>query len=182
MKKSKFVATSVALSLSLSAISPALTSEAATTSAEKQSSNASVNANFYQKYIEYLKSNPNAINDPEFTKELVSKVEAADSSNKSGQYETQGKITMTAKAGAKAIKVAMKKIGKAKWNNWIDSMEKYYGLPMSYLHYQGITNFVDIVSNSDDTFKEAISKYLRSKGMNRFTASIITNIFVSVVL
>lgn len=183
MKKRKVLVTSLALSLTFSAFAPSFASAAAVkTSPKQQVSNANLSINSYQKYIDFLESNPDALGDPALTEEFVSKLQSSTSTTKPGQYETMGKVTLAAKAGAKAIKATMKKIGKERWNNWVDSMEKFYGIPMAYLHYQGITNLVDILSNSDDSFKAAISKYLISKGMNRIMANIITNIFVAFVL
>ncbi|WP_214891749.1 hypothetical protein [Exiguobacterium sp. s142] len=178
MNKKKVLATTLALSLSFSAIAPSISAKAAD-SPNGQLPVLITNNTSHQDFIEFIKSDPDAFGDPVFTEEVVRKLEAASSQ---GQYETMGKVTLAAKAGAKAIKATMQKIGRAKWDEWVDKMESFHGIPMSYLHYQGVTHLVDLLSNSDDSFKAAISKYFISKGMNRIMANIITNVFVTFVL
>ncbi|WP_214891732.1 hypothetical protein [Exiguobacterium sp. s142] len=179
MNKKSILATTLALSMTTSVIAPSISVAAASTEVSKNQLTLLNDSKSTQDFVDFIKNDPSVSSDPVLVEEVVRKLEA---SSNQGQYETMGKATLAAKAGATAVKAALKKFGKTRWDNTIDLMEKFYGIPLSYLHYQGITTFVDYIANSDDTFKAAILKYLTNKGMNRFMANIITNVFVDLVL
>lgn len=117
MNKKKALAATLVFSLSFTAVAPSLSAEAESSS-KRQSLVLTTNINSHQGFIDFIKADPDAFGDPVFAAEVVRKLEA---SSNQGQYETMGKVTLAAKAGAKAIKAAMKKIGRKKWD------ESYYG-------------------------------------------------------
>lgn len=56
-------------------------------------------------------------------------------SDSSGEFQIQGKFTMTAKAAAKALKKAMKKIGQKSWDGMVKKIEKNFGIKLAQITF-----------------------------------------------
>lgn len=95
----------------------------------------------------------------------------------------EGKATLSAKAGAKAIKATAKKVGKKAWDAYITQVEKKANVKIGLLHYQSIFDFCDYITGFGGTVQEAISKGLQNKlGFNKTIADFTAQAFVTVVL
>lgn len=95
----------------------------------------------------------------------------------------EGKATLSAKAGAKAIKATAKKVGKKAWDAYITQVEKKANVKLGLLHYQSIFDFCDYITGFGGTVQEAISEGLQNKlGFNKTIADFTAQAFVTVVL
>ncbi|MFP3723217.1 hypothetical protein SFC57_10670 [Niallia circulans] len=93
-----------------------------------------------------------------------------------------GKVSMTAKAGAKALKALMKKVGKSGWNKMIKKIESMTGTELVIFHWKSMNQFVNFLSDSGTTIENAITNFLVKKGgFNKTVAKYISKAFVLVV-
>lgn len=138
-----------------------------------------------QEFKETMKNivleNKDDFNDPSYADYLINKI---DSSNQtSSEIMLRGKFTLTAKAGAKALKVAMDKIGKKAWDSMVKSIEKNFGTKLVVLHWEMMNKTINVLSNSSTTITDALTDFLcDNAGFNRVFAEIIARAFVTVVL
>lgn len=128
--------------------------------------------------IELIESEKENYIDPSYGDEIIQKIES-ESNNK---IQTRGKATWTAKAGAVALKKAMSKIGQKSWDKQVSKIEKTLGVTIVALHWKGVNNLINVLSNSDTTVTNATSNFLVKRGFNRTLADIIARTFVSVFL
>ncbi|GEL05696.1 hypothetical protein RST01_23230 [Rummeliibacillus stabekisii] len=93
-----------------------------------------------------------------------------------------GKVTLTAKAGAKAIKATMKKVGKSGWDKMIGKIESMTGTQLVVFHWQSINKFLDFAVNSGGTIADAMTNFLVKKAhFNKTVATYISKAFVMIV-
>ncbi|KWW18865.1 MULTISPECIES: hypothetical protein [Peribacillus] len=93
-----------------------------------------------------------------------------------------GKVTLTAKAGAKAIKATMSKVGKTGWNKMIGKIESMTGTQLAVLHWESINKFLDFAVSSGGTIEDALTSFLVKKGhFNKTVATYISKAFVLIV-
>lgn len=92
------------------------------------------------------------------------------------------KVTLTAKAGAKAIKATMSKVGKTGWNKMIGKIESMTGTQLAVLHWESINKFLDCAVSSGGTIEDALTSFLVKKGhFNKTVATYISKAFVLIV-
>lgn len=111
----------------------------------------------------------------------IHKAEAQENLN-SNTIQPYGKLTMSAKAAAKAIKALMKKVGKKSWNDMVEKVENATGTELVLFHWESINTLIDYLSDSGDTVEDAITKFLVKHGFNKTLASYIAKAFVLIVL
>ncbi|WP_461611150.1 hypothetical protein [Cytobacillus kochii] len=99
-----------------------------------------------------------------------------------GQFQTYGKFTMTAKAGAKALKAAMNKIGQKAWDAAVKKVEKNFGTSLVVFHWKSMNQVINVLSNSSTTITDALAGYLTKHGFNQTFANIVARTFVTVFL
>lgn len=95
--------------------------------------------------------------------------------------QPRGKITYSAKAGAKIIKATMNKVGKKAWNKMISKVESMTGTELVIFHWESINKFLDFAANSGDTIEGALTSYLVKHGFNKTVAKYVSKAFVLVV-
>lgn len=128
--------------------------------------------------IEIIQSEKENFIDPSYGDYLIEKLQY-DSSN---EIQTYGKLTLTAKAGAKALKAAMNKIGKKSWDAAVKKIEKNFGTTLVVFHWKSMNQLINVLSNSSTTVTDAISGYLVKHGFNKTFANILARTFVTVFL
>lgn len=95
----------------------------------------------------------------------------------------RGKVTLTAKAGAKAIKAVMNKVGKKGWNAMLKKVESTTGTELVVLHWESITKFLDYAVDFNGDIEDALEDFLVKKaGFNRTIAHWVAKTFIFIVL
>lgn len=84
-----------------------------------------------EELIEIIESEKENFVDPTYGDHLIEKIK----SDSSGEFQIQGKFTMTAKAAAKALKKAMKKIGQKSWDGMVKKIEKNFGIKLAQITF-----------------------------------------------
>lgn len=69
----------------------------------------------------------------------------------------RGKATITAKAGAKAIRATVNKIGEKAWDKLVAKIENTTGTKLVMFHYQSINKFCDILTGFEGNLAEGIA-------------------------
>lgn len=128
--------------------------------------------------IELIESEKENFIDPSYGDEIIQKIEAK-SNNK---IQTRGKGTMTAKAGAVALKKSMAKIGQKSWDASVKKIEKNFGVSLVVFHWKSVNQLINVLSNSSTTITNAISDFLVKRGFNKTLANILARTFVTVFL
>ncbi|GLY12040.1 hypothetical protein [Pseudobacillus badius] len=128
--------------------------------------------------IEIIQSEKENFIDPSYGDYLIEKLQY-DSNN---GIQTYGKVTLTAKAGAKALKAAMNKIGQKAWDAAVKKMEKNFGTSLVVFHWKSMNQLINVLSNSSTTITDAISDYLVKNGFNRKFANILARTFATIFL
>lgn len=104
------------------------------------------------------------------------------SESQSGTIQTFGKVTYTAKAGAKAIKAVMKKVGKKAWDKMIKKIESLTATQLVIFHWGSINKALNFLADSGGKIEEALTKFLVKKGgFNKTVAKYISKAFVLIV-
>ncbi|HEC2172827.1 TPA: hypothetical protein R1915_000881 [Staphylococcus delphini] len=95
----------------------------------------------------------------------------------------RGKATLTAKAGAKAIKATVNKVGEKAWNKLVAKVEKTSGIKLVMFHYQSINKFCDILTGFEGNLADAMATGLTyNYGFNQQFAYIVARAFIAIVL
>lgn len=95
----------------------------------------------------------------------------------------RGKATLTAKAGAKAIKATVNKVGEKAWNKLIAKVEKTSGTKLVMFHYQSINKFCDVLTGFEGNLADAMAAGLTNNfGFNKQFAYIVARAFIAIVL
>jgi len=128
--------------------------------------------------IEIIQSEKENFVDPSYGDYLIEKLQY----NSNDKIQTYGKLTLTAKAGAKALKAAMNKIGQKSWDATVKKIEDNFGTSLVVLHWKSMNQLINVLSNSSTTITDAISDYLVKNGFNKTFANILARAFVTVFL
>ena len=135
---------------------------------------------FLDAFEKAILENQDEFNDPSIAPVLLQKLQQNGENNTNPM--ARGKATMTAKAGAKAIKAVMNKVGKRAWNKMISEIESRTGTTLVILHWQGMNKIINALSNSGTTITDALTNYLhKNAGFNKTFAGIVARTFVMVV-
>ncbi|EGQ2847740.1 hypothetical protein F9634_11270, partial [Staphylococcus pseudintermedius] len=95
----------------------------------------------------------------------------------------RGKATVTAKAGAKAIRATVNKIGEKAWNKLVAKIENATGTKLVMFHYQSINKFCDILTGFEGNLADGIATGLTNNfGFNKQFAYIVARAFIAIVL
>ncbi|HGH0778431.1 TPA: hypothetical protein ACJHH8_000851 [Staphylococcus pseudintermedius] len=95
----------------------------------------------------------------------------------------RGKATVTAKAGAKAIRATVNKIGEKAWNKLVAKIENTTGTKLVMFHYQSINKFCDILTEFEGNLADGIAIGLTNNfGFNKQFAYIVARAFIAIVL
>lgn len=138
---------------------------------------------FLDAFEKAILENQDEFNDPSIAPVILQKLHQGQNIENNSTPMARGKLTMGAKAGAKALKATMNKIGKRAWNKMVSSIEKNMGTKLVVLHWQGMVKLINILSNSSTTITDAITNYLHKKaGFNKTFAGIVARTFVTIVL
>jgi|GEM_PF-1696451 len=133
---------------------------------------------FYKAFEIAINENKSEFIDPSVAQELLNNLQS-----QSSMIQTRGKVTLTAKAGAQAIKAVMNKVGQKAWDKMIDKVETASGTTLVVLHWKSITNLLNYLVNFNGELEEAIQSFLVNKaGFNSTVAYWVARSFVFVVL
>ena len=95
----------------------------------------------------------------------------------------RGKATMTAKAGAQAIRATVNKVGEKAWNKLVKKIENTTGTKLVMFHYQSINKFCDILTGFEGNLADGIANGLTNKfGFNKQFAYVVARAFIAIVL
>lgn len=95
----------------------------------------------------------------------------------------RGKATMTAKAGAQAIRATVNKVGEKAWNKLVKKIENTTGTKLVMFHYQSINKFCDILTGFEGNLADGIANGLTNNfGFNKQFAYVIARAFIAIVL
>lgn len=128
--------------------------------------------------IEIIQSEKENFIDPSYGDYLIEKLQY----DSNDEIQTYGKLTLTAKAGAKALKAAMNKIGQKSWDAAVKKIEKNFGTTLVVFHWKSMNQLINVLSNSSTTVTDAISGYLVKNGFNKTFANVLARTFVTVFL
>lgn len=129
-----------------------------------------------EELIEIIESEKDNFVDPTYGDYLIGKIK----SDSSGEFQIQGKFTMTAKAAAKALKKAMNKIGEKSWNAMVKKIEKNFGFTLVWFHWKSMNGVINFLSDSNAKITDALTNFLVKKGVNKTLAKLISKAFVTV--
>ncbi|WP_107842053.1 hypothetical protein [Metasolibacillus meyeri] len=141
-----------------------------------------------QKLKEIMKAaileNKEYFNDPAYADVLLNKLDTPSYQDKNEVIVMPfGKFTLTAKAGAQALKVAMDKIGQKAWDGMVKTIEDNFGVKLVVFHWKSMNQLINVLSNSSTTITDAITDFLVDKAsFNRTFAEIVARAFVTVFL
>lgn len=139
-----------------------------------------------QEFKEIMKAtileNKEYFNNPAYADVLLNKLDTPSYQNEDAPM-LRGKFTLTAKAGAKALKAAMDKIGETAWNKMVKTIEDNFGVKLVVFHWEAMNKLINVLSNSSTTITDAITDFLvDNAGFNRTFAEIIARTFVTIFL
>lgn len=118
------------------------------------------------------------INDPKATAQLKGQV-----TNYKNGVANRGKATIAAKAGAKALRATVHRIGKKAWNKYVKKIESMSGRKLVMLHYQGINKFCDILTGFEGNLSDAIAKTLNKyTGLNKNVGYVVARALIALLL
>lgn len=116
--------------------------------------------------------------DPSVAEELKGQVK-----NYRDGIAERGKATLTAKAGAKAIKATVNKVGEKAWNKLVAKIENTTGTKLVMFHYQSINKFCDILTGFEGNLADGIANALTNNyGFNKQFAYVVARAFIAIVL
>lgn len=128
--------------------------------------------------LEEIDNSKEDFKDPSVTEKLKGQVR----DYKNGVAE-RGKATITAKAGAKAIRATVNKIGEKAWDKLVAKIENTTGTKLVMFHYQSINKFCDILTGFEGNLAEGIATGLTNNfGFNKQFAYIVARAFIAIVL
>ncbi|MGY3316892.1 hypothetical protein ACV242_005514 [Peribacillus simplex] len=138
---------------------------------------------FYKALEIAILKNQNDFKDPSIAKDMSNNIRNAQSQkNVNTLIQTQGKLTMSAKAGATAIKAVMNKVGQTAWDKMVKTVESLTGTQLVVLHWTSIHGLLDFLVNSGDTIEVAMTKFLVKKGFNSTVAKYVAKTFILFIL
>jgi hypothetical protein len=128
--------------------------------------------------LEEIDNSKEDFKDPSIAEKLKGQVK----NYKNGVSE-RGKATMTAKAGAKAIRATVNKVGEKSWNKLVAKVENTTGTKLVMFHYQSINKFCDILTGFEGNVADGIANTLTNNfGFNKQFAYIVARAFIAIVL
>jgi len=134
---------------------------------------------FYNAFAKAVNENKSEFIDPSVAQQLLNNVQQ----QINPRPQTRGKVTLTAKAGAKAIKAVMDKVGQKAWDKMMHTVETSTGTTLVTLHWQSITKFLDYAVGFNGEIEEALESFLVKKcGFNSTVAYWVAKGFVAIVL
>ncbi|CAI80427.1 TPA: hypothetical protein ACKW2Y_001703 [Staphylococcus aureus] len=128
--------------------------------------------------LEEIDNSKKDFKDPSVTEKLKGQVR----DYKNGVAE-RGKATITAKAGAKAIRATVNKVGEKAWDKLVAKIENTTGTKLVMFHYQSINKFCDILTGFEGNLAEGMATGLTNNfGFNKQFAYILARAFIAIVL
>ncbi|CAC6783263.1 Uncharacterised protein [Staphylococcus aureus] len=128
--------------------------------------------------LEELDNSKKDFKDPSVTEKLKGQVR----DYKNGVAE-RGKATITAKAGAKAIRATVNKVGEKAWDKLVAKIENTTGTKLVMFHYQSINKFCDILTGFEGNLAEGIATGLTNNFVfNKQFVYIVARAFIAIVL
>lgn len=128
--------------------------------------------------LEEIDNSKKDFKDPSVTEKLKGQVR----DYKNGVAE-RGKATITAKAGAKAIRATVNKVGEKAWDKLVAKIENTTGTKLVMFHYQSINRFCDILTGFEGNLAEGMATGLTNNfGFNKQFAYIVARAFIAIVL
>ncbi len=128
--------------------------------------------------LEEIDNSKKDFKDPSVTEKLKGQVR----DYKNGVAE-RGKATITAKAGAKAIRATVNKVGEKAWDKLVAKIENTTGTKLVMFHYQSINKFCDILTGFEGNLAEGMATGLTNNfGFNKQFAYIVARAFIAIVL
>ncbi|HDE0645253.1 TPA: hypothetical protein PB713_001714 [Staphylococcus aureus] len=128
--------------------------------------------------LEEIDNSKKDFKDPSVTEKLKGQVR----DYKNGVAE-RGKATITAKAGAKAIRATVNKVGEKAWDKLVAKIENTTGTKLVMFHYQSINKFCDILTGFECNLAEGMATGLTNNfGFNKQFAYIVARAFIAIVL
>lgn len=128
--------------------------------------------------LKEIDNSKNEFKDPAAAEELKKQVR-----NYRDGVADRGKATMTAKAGAKAIKATVNKVGEKAWNKLVKKIENTTGTKLVMFHYQSINKFCDILTGFEGNLSDAIANALNKNfDFNKQFAYVVARAFIAIVL
>lgn len=128
--------------------------------------------------LEEIDNSKKDFKDPSVTEKLKGQVR----DYKNGLAE-RGKATITAKAGAKAIRATVNKVGEKAWDKLVAKIENTTGTKLVMFHYQSINKFCDILTGFEGNLAEGMATGLTNNfGFNKQFAYIVARAFIAIVL
>ncbi|PKI12169.1 hypothetical protein CW743_10660 [Staphylococcus shinii] len=95
----------------------------------------------------------------------------------------RGKATMTAKAGAQAIRATVNKVGEKAWNKLVKKIENTTATKLVMFYYQSINKFCDILTGFEGKLADGIANGLTNNfGFNKQFAYVVARAFIAIVL
>ncbi|NHM56738.1 hypothetical protein [Staphylococcus aureus] len=128
--------------------------------------------------LEEIDNSKKDFKDPSVTEKLKGQVR----DYKNGVAE-RGKATITAKAGAKAIRATVNKVGEKAWDKLVAKIENTTGTKLVMFHYQSINKFCDILTGFEGNLAEGMATGLTNNfDFNKQFAYIVARAFIAIVL
>lgn len=128
--------------------------------------------------LEEIDNSKKDFKDPSVTEKLKGQVR----DYKNGVAE-RGKATITAKAGAKAIRATVNKVGEKAWDKLVAKIENTTGTKLVMFHYQSINKFCDILTGFEGNLAEGMATGLTNNfGFNKQFTYIVARAFIAIVL
>ncbi|HHS2974874.1 TPA: hypothetical protein ACTELY_000937 [Staphylococcus argenteus] len=128
--------------------------------------------------LEEIDNSKEDFKDPSVTEKLKGQVR----DYKNGVAE-RGKATITAKAGAKAIRATVNKVGEKAWDKLVAKIENTTGTKLVMFHYQSINKFCDILTGFEGDLADGIATGLTNNfGFNKQFSYIVARAFIAIVL
>ncbi|HDE0385195.1 TPA: hypothetical protein PB599_002600 [Staphylococcus aureus] len=128
--------------------------------------------------LEEIDNSKKDFKDPSVTEKLKGQVR----DYKNGVAE-RGKATITAKAGAKAIRATVNKVGEKAWDKLVAKIENTTGTKLVMFHYQSINKICDILTGFEGNLAEGMATGLTNNfGFNKQFAYIVARAFIAIVL
>lgn len=172
-KTIKVITGTLAATLLISSVSlPAVEVHASIVSSQEESAKQK---EFYEAVKKAVLETQYEFEDPTVTNSILSNIEDIERTKQS-----RGKLTITAKAAAKALKVSMKKIGKKAWDKMVSKIEKTMGVNLVVLHWKGMNKLIDYLADSGDKIEDALTGFLTKHGFNKTFARYLAKAFILV--
>lgn len=139
-----------------------------------------INDDFINAFKDAIITYQDEFEDPSVADELLDTIKHNEL-NSNSAIQQRGKVTITAKYGAKLLKSKMNKIGEKAWNKMVKKVETVSGTKLVWFHWKGVNQVIDFLAESGDTIENSLTKFLKGKGMNstvaKYTAKAIVLVF-----